>query len=148
MCKGPINGKNISLNVRDINVDAVPQYASFLSKNDIKGIYGNYWIKKYLNAEYKFTFFFSFKVNGTTGEGILSLTVDERMELAEAWMKEKDKVPTQIMQVGGCAFRDAQKLVRFYKKEVHEIQPTSMSPIPKFTIFFCSVPGCSCWEDW
>ena len=40
-------------------------------------------------------------------------------------MKEKDKVPTQIMQVGGCAFRDAQKLVRFYiKKEVHEIQPT------------------------
>ena len=89
-------------------------------------------------------FFFSFKVNGTTGEGILSLTVDERMELAEAWMKEKDKVPTQIMQVGGCAFRDAQKLVRFYKKEVHEIQPTSMSPISKFTIFFCSVPGCSC----
>ena len=88
--------------------------------------------------------FFSFKVNGTTGEGILSLTVDERMELAEAWMKEKDKVPTQIMQVGGCAFRDAQKLVRFYKKEVHEIQPTSMSPISKFTIFFCSVPGCSC----
>ena len=80
--------------------------------------------------------FFSFKVNGTTGEGILSLTVDERMELAEAWMKEKDKVPTQIMQVGGCAFRDAQKLVRFYKKEVHEIQPTSMSPISKFTIFF------------
>ena len=42
MCKGPINVKNISLNVRDINVDAVPQYASFLSKNDIKGIYGNY----------------------------------------------------------------------------------------------------------
>ena len=47
------------------------------------------------------------------------------MELAEAWMKEKDKVPTQIMQVGGCAFRDAQKLVRFYKKNIHEIQPTS-----------------------
>ena len=46
------------------------------------------------------------------------------MELAEAWIKEKDKVPTQIMQVGGCAFRDAQKLVRFYKKEFHEIQPT------------------------
>ena len=42
LCKGPINVKNISLNVRDINVDAVPQYASFLSKNDIKGIYGNY----------------------------------------------------------------------------------------------------------
>ena len=52
------------------------------------------------------------KVNGTTGEGILSLTVDERLELAEAWIKEKDKVPTQIIQVGGCAFRDAQKLVK------------------------------------
>ena len=32
--------------------------------------------------------------------------------MAEAWIKEKDKVPTQIIQVGGCAFRDAQKLVR------------------------------------
>ena len=51
------------------------------------------------------------KVNGTTGEGILSLTVDERIRLAEAWIKEKEKVPTQIIQVGGCAFRDAQKLV-------------------------------------
>ena len=111
--KGPINVKNISLNVRDINVDAVPQYASFLSKNDIKGIYGNYQIKKLLGCRIRIHGYFSFKVNGTTGEGILSLTVDERMELAEAWMKEKDKVPTQIMQVGGCAFRDAQKLVRF-----------------------------------
>ena len=93
--------------------------------------------QKVLKCRIQIHGFFSFKVNGTTGEGILSLTVDERMELAEAWMKEKDKVPTQIMQVGGCAFRDAQKLVRFYKKEVHEIQPTSMSPIHDFFLF-CS----------
>ena len=66
--KGPINGKNISLNVRDINVDAVPQYASFLSKNDIKGIYGNYQIKKYLIAEYKFTDFFLLKLMEQQGK--------------------------------------------------------------------------------
>lgn len=95
--------------------------------------------QKVLGCRIQIHTYFSLKVNGTTGEGIFSLTVDERMELAEAWIKEKNKVPTQIMQVGGCAFRDAQKLVRFYKKEVHEIQPTSISPISKFTIFlFCS----------
>jgi len=93
----------------DINVDAVPQYASFLSKNDIKGIY----------------------VNGTTGEGIFSLTVDERMELAEAWIKEKDKVPTQIMQVGGCAFRDAQKLAAHAEK----IGNTAIGILPNMFTF-------------
>ena len=83
---------------------------------------------------------FSFKVNGTTGEGILSLTVDERMELAEAWIKEKDKVPTQIMQVGGCAFRDAQKLVRFYERFTRSNpHPCHQFPISKFKFFlFCS----------
>ena len=60
--------KNISLNVRDINVDAVPQYASFLSKNDIKGIYGNYWIKKYLGAEYTFTTTFLLKLMEQQGK--------------------------------------------------------------------------------
>ena len=51
----------------DINVDVVPDYASFLARNDIKGVY----------------------VNGTTGEGVYSLTIDERLALAEAWVKEK-----------------------------------------------------------
>lgn len=39
------------------------------------------------------------------------MTVYERIQLAEAWMKEKDKIPTVIIQVGGCAFVEAQKLV-------------------------------------
>ena len=52
------------------------------------------------------------EVNGTTGEGVFSLTFSERVQLAEAWMKEKDKIPTIIIQVGGCAFLDAQKLVK------------------------------------
>ena len=66
--KGPINVKNISFNVRDINVDAVPQYASFLSKNDIKGIYGKYWIKKYLDAEFKFMATFLLKLMEQQGK--------------------------------------------------------------------------------
>jgi len=87
----------------------VPEYASYLSKNDIKGIY----------------------INGTTGEGILSLTVDERITLAEAWIKEKDKVPTQIIQVGGCAFRDAQKLAAHAEK----IGATSIGILPNMFTF-------------
>ena len=33
------------------------------------------------------------------------------MGITEAWIKEKSKVPTQIIQVGGCTLRDAQKMV-------------------------------------
>ena len=51
-------------------------------------------------------------MNGTTGEGPLSLTTEERMELAEAWMRQKHLVPTIIIQVAGCDLKSAQKLVR------------------------------------
>jgi len=50
-------------------------------------------------------------VNGTTGEGIHSLTVDERLELTESWMKQKEKVPHIFVQVGGTNFTEAKILV-------------------------------------
>ena len=83
----------------DINVDVIPEYAAFLGRNDIKGVY----------------------VNGTTGEGVYSLTIDERLALAEAWVKEKASVPTSIIQVGGCPLRDAQKYSFKIPKELSQI---------------------------
>ncbi len=50
-------------------------------------------------------------MNGTTGEGIHSLTVDERLELTESWMKQKEKVPHIFVQVGGTNFTEAKILV-------------------------------------
>lgn len=47
-----------------VNVDIIPLYADFLCSNGVVGVF----------------------VNGTTGEG-LSLTVEERMALAEQWVK-------------------------------------------------------------
>jgi dihydrodipicolinate synthase/N-acetylneuraminate lyase len=55
-------------------------------------------------------------VNGTTGEGNYSLTVEERLTLAEAWMKEKEQVPHILIQVGGCNFHEAKILVSFIHK--------------------------------
>jgi N-acetylneuraminate lyase len=47
-----------------VNLDVIPSYAEFLQSNGIVGVF----------------------VNGTTGEG-LSLTVEERMNIAERWVK-------------------------------------------------------------
>ena len=93
----------------DINVDVVPDYASFLARNDIKGVY----------------------VNGTTGEGVYSLTINERLALAEAWVKEKAKVPTTIIQVGGCPLRDAQKLAA----HAEEIGASAIAVLPSMFMF-------------
>lgn len=74
---------------------------------------------------------FRLAVNGTTGEGILSLTLNERITLAEAWIKNKDQVPTQIIQVGGCAFRDAVTLAAHAEK----IGATAIATLPNMFVF-------------
>ena len=53
-------------------------------------------------------------MNGTTGEGIYSLTNEERMDLLEAWMKQKHLIPTIIVQVSGTNLRSAQKMVYLF----------------------------------
>ena len=53
-------------------------------------------------------------MNGTTGEGIYSLTDEERMDLLEAWMKQKPLIPTIIVQVSGTNLRSAQKMVYLF----------------------------------
>ena len=56
----------------DINTDVIPEYASFLERNDIKGIYGKYYL---LSRSSTKIIIESYIVNGTTGEGVFSLNM-------------------------------------------------------------------------
>ena len=75
-------------------------------------------------------------VNGTTGEGIYSLTVGERMEIAEAWIKHKDKIPHIVIQVGGTNFEEAKILVILadYLHVIHVIICSQEMPYNLFSI--------------
>lgn len=71
----------------DINLEPIPAYAALLARNGLKGVF----------------------INGSSGEGYM-LTEDERMKLAEAWIKA---VPTDfkvIVHVGSCCVRSSQRL--------------------------------------
>lgn len=60
-----------------VNVDVIPEYAQYLVKSGISGVF----------------------VNGTTGES-LSLTVDERITLADAWIQSAPAELKVIVHVG------------------------------------------------
>jgi dihydrodipicolinate synthase/N-acetylneuraminate lyase len=50
-------------------------------------------------------------VNGTSGEG-MSMTVDERKAVTEAWaVAVKETKQTLMVQVGGACLKDVQELV-------------------------------------
>lgn len=76
-----------------INLDAVPAYARLLRENGVTAAF----------------------VCGTTGEG-LSMTQHERMQVAEAWMKEADDRLRVIVHVGHNCLADAQELTRHAMK--------------------------------
>ncbi len=114
----------------DINASVIPEYASYLARNQINGVYGNLLLQN----KSLFIYIFCILVNGTTGEGMYSLTFDERKRIAEGWLSEKSKIPTVIIQVGGCSFREAQQLVWL----------SSMSRLLWLHIF----SGCTCWTTW
>merc|ERR1711953_809040 len=83
------------------------------SRNNIKGIF----------------------VNGTTGEGIYSLTDEERMDLLEAWMKQKHLIPTIIVQVSGTNLRSAQKMAAHAEK----VGVTAIAVLPSMYTFPSSI---------
>lgn len=75
-----------------INLAPIPLYAAMLQKNGLKGVF----------------------INGSSGEGYM-LTVEERKQLSEAWMKAVADLPHPkdfkvIVHVGSCCVRDAQQL--------------------------------------
>lgn len=73
----------------DVNFDMIQPYADYLVKTHFKGIF----------------------VNGSLGEG-MSLTVDERKRLAEAWKKASNGRLTMIVHVGANCIKDSQELAR------------------------------------
>src|SRR3954469_24203478 len=72
-----------------LKLEAVPLYARFLKENHV-------------NAAF---------ICGTTGE-FASLSTDERMRLAEAWLKTADHNLRVIIHVGHTVLSDAQLLAK------------------------------------
>jgi N-acetylneuraminate lyase len=72
-----------------INLDVIPVYARLLRDNGVSAAF----------------------VCGTTGEG-LSLTQQERLRVAEAWMEVADEKLRVIVHVGHNCLSDAQELIR------------------------------------
>lgn len=71
----------------EVNLDAVPAYADFLSQSGLSGAF----------------------VNGTTGES-LSLTVEERLEIASKWVTSAPQDLKVIVHVGDTGLEDAKRL--------------------------------------
>lgn len=77
----------------DINLNPIPAYARMLAKNGLKGVF----------------------INGSSGEGYM-LTTDERMQLAEAWLKAAPEGFKVIVHVGSCCVRESRKLAEHAQK--------------------------------
>lgn len=77
----------------DVNFEPIPAYAAMLARNGLKGVF----------------------INGSSGEGYM-LTEDERMQLAEAWMKAVPKDFKVIVHVGSCCVRSSQRLAAHAQK--------------------------------
>ena len=71
----------------DVNLEPIPQYAQMLAKNGLKGVF----------------------INGSSGEGYM-LTSEERMALAETWMKAAPEGFKVIVHVGSCCVRESRRL--------------------------------------
>ncbi|XP_060520137.1 N-acetylneuraminate lyase-like [Cylas formicarius] len=73
-----------------INTNVIPKYAKFLLDSGINGVL----------------------VHGTTGEGV-SLSVEEREKVTEAWLQAVKQTKQHLMvQVGGCPLPDAIRLAK------------------------------------
>jgi len=71
----------------DVNLEPIAAYAQMLAKNGLKGVF----------------------INGSSGEGYM-LTSDERMALAEAWVKAAPEGFKVIVHVGSCCVRESRRL--------------------------------------
>ena len=77
----------------DVNLKPIPAYAKMLQKNGLKGVF----------------------INGSSGEGYM-LTPEERMQLAEAWIKAAPEGFKVIVHVGSCCVRESRKLAEHAQK--------------------------------
>lgn len=70
-----------------IDLDSIPRYVDFLHREGLRSAF----------------------INGTTGEG-LSLTTEERLKLAEAWLTHAKRKLGIIVHVGDNCIRNAERL--------------------------------------
>ena len=77
----------------DVNLEPIPTYAKMLAKNGLKGVF----------------------INGSSGEGYM-LTSEERMQIAEAWMKAAPEGFKVIVHVGSCCVRESRRLAEHAQK--------------------------------
>ena len=77
----------------DVNLEPIPAYAAMLQKNGLKGVF----------------------INGSSGEGYM-LTEEERMRLAEAWVKAAPEGFKVIVHVGSCCVRNSRMLAEHAQK--------------------------------
>ena len=77
----------------EINLDIIGKYADMLAKNGMKGVF----------------------VNGSTGEGC-NLTDDERMQLAQEWVRVSPSNFKVIIHVGTCSLKSACLLAEHAQK--------------------------------
>ncbi len=71
----------------EVNYEPIPAYAAMLKKNGLQGVF----------------------INGSSGEGYM-LTDEERMALAEAWIKAAPEGFKVIVHVGSCCVKSSRKL--------------------------------------
>lgn len=77
----------------DVKLEPIPIYAQMLAKNGLKGVF----------------------INGSSGEGYM-LTTEERMQLAEAWLKAAPEGFKVIVHVGSCCVRESRRLAEHAQK--------------------------------
>ena len=77
----------------DVNLEPIPAYAKMLAKNGLKGVF----------------------INGSSGEGYM-LTSEERMQIAEAWIKAAPEGFKVIVHVGSCCVRESRRLAEHAQK--------------------------------
>lgn len=94
----------------DLNLEPIEKYAAMLQKNGLQGVF----------------------INGSSGEGYM-LTTEERMQLAERWIKVAPQGFKVIVHVGSCCLRESQKLAA-HAQEIGAWGIGSMAPpFPKIS---------------
>ena len=88
----------------DLNLEPIEKYAAMLQNNGLQGVF----------------------INGSSGEGYM-LTTDERMQLAERWLKVAPQGFKVIVHVGSCCLRESQKLAA-HAQEIGAWGIGSMAP--------------------
>lgn len=106
---GLINATFTPFNPDDqVNYDIIEEYASFLKKNGLKGVF----------------------VNGSSGEGY-TLTESERMKLAEKWVSVSTTDFKVIIHVGSTCVKMSQRLAAHAQEVGAWGIGTMASPFPK-----------------